>query len=279
MKRRGDGAERSGRCELRAAAELVVERASGGSQAVAASGAIGRFQTEEWRSERKWKRARPGVWRIGFIGKRGRKNAEFLDSNSKRDTPVLIEAVEVSWVETEAREKRSAISGIGRNAIPRCLAGRRNWQLMAFLLVLINGGLGYGIWYLAHTFADGIYMLDRTGSQVNYAGAIKPTNMDDATWDIVRVEELKKFITSWRTVTSDAAAQKADWDRAFAFVGDGSQARDAMAKWYEANDPLARSGKGRNRDRPVQNIRPGRGEHVRLVVDGNNNIVVGAERE
>ena len=42
-----------------------------------------------------------------------------LDSNSRTDTPALIEAVEVSSVEAEARERRSAIGGIGRNAIPR----------------------------------------------------------------------------------------------------------------------------------------------------------------
>lgn len=167
-----------------------------------------------------------------------------LDSNSKTDTPALIEAVEVSWVEAEAREKAERYRRNWEERYSALLAGRRNWQVMAFLLVLINSGLGYGIWYLAHSSRTELYMLDRTGSQVNYAGAIKPTNMDDATWDIVRVEELKTFVTSWRSVTSDAGAQKADWDRAFAFVGDGSQARDALAKWYEANDPLARSGKG-----------------------------------
>jgi len=151
---------------------------------------------------------------------------------------------DAAWVESEAREKQRRYQRNWEERYSSLLAGRRNWQLMAFALVLINGSLGYGIWHLAHTSRTELYMLDRTGSQVNYAGTIKPTNMDDATWDIVRVEELKKFITSWRTVTSDAGAQKADWDRAFAFVGDGSQARDTLAKWYEANDPIARAGKG-----------------------------------
>ena len=149
-----------------------------------------------------------------------------------------------AWIETEVREKQKLYQRNWEERYSSLLAGRRNWQVMALILVLINGGLGYGIWFLAHTSRTELYMIDRSGSQVNYAGTIKPANMDDATWDIVRVEELKKFITSWRTVTSDSVAQKADWDRAFAFVGDGSQAREEIAKWYEANDPIVRANKG-----------------------------------
>lgn len=52
------------------------------------------------------------------------------------------------------------------------LAARRNWRLMAFPLVLINGGLGYGIWRLAHTSRTELYVLDRSGCQVSYAGTI-----------------------------------------------------------------------------------------------------------
>lgn len=149
-----------------------------------------------------------------------------------------------AWVESQVKEKQKLYQRNWEERYSSLLAGRRNWQVMTFFLVLINGGLGYGIWFLAHTSRTEIYMVDRSGSQVNYAGTIKPANMDDATWDIVRVEELRKFITSWRTVTSDAVAQKADWDRAFAFVGDGSQAREEIAKWYEANDPIVRANKG-----------------------------------
>lgn len=68
--------------------------------------------------------------------------------------------------------------------------------------------------------------------------------MDDATWDLVRVEQLKKFISVWRTVTSDVVAQNADWDMSFAFVGDNSQARAVLSKWYEDNDPVKRAAKG-----------------------------------
>jgi len=153
---------------------------------------------------------------------------------------------EDAWIESEVREKQKRYQRNWEERYSSLLAGKRNWQLMAFALVLLCGGLGYGVLHLANTSRTELYMLDRSGSQVNYAGTIKPANMDDATWDIVRVEELKKFITSWRTVTSDAVAQKADWDRAFAFVGDGSQARETLAKWYdtEANDPIARANKG-----------------------------------
>jgi len=153
---------------------------------------------------------------------------------------------EDAWIESEVREKQKRYQRNWEERYSSLLAGKRNWQLMAFALVLLCGGLGYGVLHLANTSRTELYMLDRSGSQVNYAGTIKPANMDDATWDIVRVEELKKFITSWRTVTSDAVAQKADWDRAFAFVGDSSQARETLAKWYdtEANDPIARANKG-----------------------------------
>lgn len=160
------------------------------------------------------------------------------------ETKAVSMPTDSAWIESEAQEKQRRYQRNWEERYSSLLAGRRNWQLMAFALVLMNGGLAYGIWHLAQTSRTEIYMLDRTGSQVNYAGAVKPTSMDDATWDIVRIEELKKFVTSWRTVTSDAGAQKADWDRAFAFVGDGSQARDGLAKWYEANDPIARAGKG-----------------------------------
>jgi type IV secretory pathway TrbF-like protein len=147
-------------------------------------------------------------------------------------------------IEEEAGEKARRYRRNSEERYSSIVAGRRYWKLLAFLLVLINGGEGYGIWTLAHSSRTELYVVDRAGSQINYAGSLKPTNMDEATWDLVRVEQLKKFISAWRTVTSDAAAQKADWDLAFAFVGDGSQAHDVLAKWYEANDPLVRGGKG-----------------------------------
>jgi type IV secretory pathway TrbF-like protein len=93
----------------------------------------------------------------------------------------------------------------------------------------------------AHT--PDVVVLERSGSQISYA-AVQPQNMDDATWNLVRVEQLKRFLSYWRTVTSDEVAQNADWDMAFAFVGDNSQARQALDEWYKANDPLKRAAKG-----------------------------------
>lgn len=172
------------------------------------------------------------------------KERQTMQELSEVESNVASVPADAAWIESEAREKQRRYQRNWEERYSSLLAGRRNWQLIAFVLVLMNGGLGYGIWHLAQTSRTELYLLDRTGSQVNYAGTVKPTSMDDATWDIVRIEELKKFVTSWRTVTSDAVAQKADWDRAFAFVGDGSQARDGLAKWYEANDPIVRAGKG-----------------------------------
>jgi len=124
------------------------------------------------------------------------------------------------------------------------LAGRRHWKIVCGALVLINSGLVFGLWNVARMSHTELYVLDRSGSVVNYAGPVKPVNMDDATWDLVRVEQLKKFISAWRTVTSDTVAQNALWDTAFAFVGDNSQARAVLAKWYEDNNPGKRASKG-----------------------------------
>jgi type IV secretory pathway TrbF-like protein len=124
------------------------------------------------------------------------------------------------------------------------LVGRSHWKFTAWAELVIIAGLCAALWNVVRTSHTELYVLDRTGTSVNYAGAVKPVGMDDGAWDAVRVEQLKKFITAWRTVTSDTAAQNANWDTAFAFVGENSPAYSVLAKWYEANDPLKRAAKG-----------------------------------
>jgi type IV secretory pathway TrbF-like protein len=143
-----------------------------------------------------------------------------------------------------AREKAARYKREWEERFSSLLAGRRHWKLICGVLLLINAGEGLGIWNMARTSHTELYVVEKSGAVVNYAGPVKPANMDDATWDVVRVESLKKFIGAWRTVTSDTDAQKLDWDRAFCFVGQGSQARAALAQWYEENDPFKRSDKG-----------------------------------
>jgi type IV secretory pathway TrbF-like protein len=124
------------------------------------------------------------------------------------------------------------------------LIGRTHWKLAAFAELAIIAGLGFALWNIARKSHTEVVVLEKSGTQINYAGPVQPRDMDDATWDLVRVEQLKKFISAWRTVTSDTQAQNADWDMAFAFVGDNSQARAVLARWYEQHDPLKRAAKG-----------------------------------
>jgi type IV secretory pathway TrbF-like protein len=124
------------------------------------------------------------------------------------------------------------------------LVGRAHWKIAAFVELAIIAGLSFAVWNIAQKSHTEVVVLEKRGAQIDYAGVVQPQNMDDATWDLVRVEQLKKFILAWRTVTSDEHAQNADWDTAFAFVGDTSQARAVLARWYEEHDPLKRAVKG-----------------------------------
>lgn len=125
------------------------------------------------------------------------------------------------------------------------IAAKQNWQRIAFAEAAL---LLFALWGLIHLGGmpkQMLYVLerDRSGS-LSYAGPVKPVDMDAQTWDLVKVQSLKKFLESWRTVTADRTAQARDWDRAFLFVGDGSQAKAALNKWYEDNDPIKRAVQG-----------------------------------
>ena len=173
----------------------------------------------------------------------GRAQVEQLLSLDRESKALALQILPAP-VEELAEEKARLYERKWHERYSSLLASRTYWKAMAFVLAFITAGEGFGLWQLARSSRTELYMVDRSGSQVNYAGLLKPVNVDDATWDQVRIEQFKKFLASWRTVTSDATAQKADWDRAFAFVGDGSQAHDALGKWYQANDPIFRANKG-----------------------------------
>jgi type IV secretory pathway TrbF-like protein len=160
------------------------------------------------------------------------------------DNHPALPPVDEERLERVSREKTIAYRREWEERYSGLLAGRRHWKVFAAGLLLINGGLAAGLWNVARMSHTELYVLDRSGSRVNYAGPVKPTNMDDATWDLVRVEQLKKFISSWRTVTTDVSAQNADWDRTFYFVGENSQAKKVLTDWYQQNDPLKRGAKG-----------------------------------
>jgi type IV secretory pathway TrbF-like protein len=138
------------------------------------------------------------------------------------------------------------------------IVGRAHWKYTAWAELVIIAGMGAALWNTARTPQKDLYVVERTGNAVNYAGPVRPVNMDDAAWDEVRVDALKKFIAAWRTVTSDAAARNLNWDTAFAFVGRGTSAYAALSKWFEENDPGRRANKGelvtvqyKTHDKPV----------------------------
>jgi type IV secretory pathway TrbF-like protein len=125
------------------------------------------------------------------------------------------------------------------------IAAKQNWQRVAFLEAAV---LIFAVWGLIHLGGmpkPVLYVVDRDrAGNVSYAGPVKPVDMDAKTWDLVKVQALKKFIEYWRTVTADRTAQAADWDKAFLYVGDGSQAKAALNRWYEENDPIRRAANG-----------------------------------
>jgi type IV secretory pathway TrbF-like protein len=160
-------------------------------------------------------------------------------------TEVVTEALPDTLIKEAASEKARRFKREWEERYSSLLAGRRHWKIIAGAQTIVIAGLCVALWDMgrqAHT--PDVVVLEKSGSQIAYAGPVQPQSMDDATWDLVRVEQLKKFISAWRTVTSDVVAQNADWDMSFAFVGDNSQARAALSKWYEENDPVKRAAKG-----------------------------------
>ncbi|HEX3682124.1 MAG TPA: type IV secretion system protein [Bryobacteraceae bacterium] len=125
------------------------------------------------------------------------------------------------------------------------IAAKQNWQRIAFCEA---AALVFAVWGLIHLGGmpkQVLYVVDRDrAGNVSYAGPVKPVDMDAKTWDLVKVQSLKKFIEYWRTVTADRTAQAADWDKAFLYIGDGSQAKAALNNWYEENDPIRRTANG-----------------------------------
>jgi type IV secretory pathway TrbF-like protein len=147
-------------------------------------------------------------------------------------------------IQQEARAKAGKFKREYEERWSSLVVGRRHWKLIAFIESLIIAGLCFGMWDLWKRSKVDYYMVDRDGAQINYAGPLKPQSMDEATWDTIRVDQFEKFISAWRTVTTDAVAQADDWDRACAFVGDGSHARKALADWLAQNDPFKRAQDG-----------------------------------
>ena len=125
------------------------------------------------------------------------------------------------------------------------IAAKQNWQRLAFLEAVTILCAVFWIAQLGGQPKQVLYVVERDkAGTVNYAGPVKPVDMDARTWDVVKVQTLKKFLDLWRTVTTDRSAQANDWDRAFLFVGDGSQAKAVLSQWFEGNNPFKRADKG-----------------------------------
>jgi type IV secretory pathway TrbF-like protein len=125
------------------------------------------------------------------------------------------------------------------------LVAKQNWQRIAFAeavgLLLAIGGLIY----LGAQPKQIPYVLqpDKYGNVVQVP-AVQPADMDAHTWDTVKIAQLRRFIDSWRTVTTDRTAQANDWDRAFLFVGQSSKAKTDLDQWFAANNPFKRANAG-----------------------------------
>ena len=124
------------------------------------------------------------------------------------------------------------------------ISAKKNWQRIAFmegLALIVSVG---GLIYLGTLPKQIAYVIERQGNRVAYAGPLRPTNMDDATWNEVKLQQLRRWLEAWRTVTSDRTAQAADANRAFLFIGSSSPAEATLRRWYQANDPIQRLDKG-----------------------------------
>lgn len=125
------------------------------------------------------------------------------------------------------------------------MAAKQNWQRLAFLEALALIAAVCWLGYLGTLPKQIPYVLerDRAGNVASVQPS-KPGTMDDRTWNLVKIQALKKFLDSWRTVTNDRTAQANDWDRAFLYIADGSAAKTALAQWFEHNNPMQRADKG-----------------------------------
>jgi len=150
------------------------------------------------------------------------------------ETQVLTTSIEDAT--TRAKRKWEEVWG-------NPIESKRNWQRMAFIEGIAILGALWMIWHLHQAPTQLLYVLetDKAHEHVQYAGLYQPTNMDAATWDAVKIQGLTRFIEAWRTVTTDKDAQEHDWDRAFMYLGENSQAKAAIANWYAQNDPIRRA--------------------------------------
>jgi type IV secretory pathway TrbF-like protein len=160
---------------------------------------------------------------------------------TKIQTPDVCPEAALEEPDTRTARAKRHFEEIWSNAI----AAKQNWQRIAFCEAFIVLCAVFWIGYLGQLPKQVLYVVERDkAGDVAYAGPVKPADMDAKTWDLVRIQALKKLLESWRTVTSDRTAQANDWDRAFLFVGDGSQAKATLSAWFEQNDPFKRADRG-----------------------------------
>ena len=124
------------------------------------------------------------------------------------------------------------------------IAAKQNWQRIAFILGIALIVAIYGLIHLGSMRKDVLYVVERDKVNVRYAGPVKPVDLNADTWNILKVQAIYHGIEEWRTVTTDRSAQDNLWDHAYLHVGDGSQARQVLADFYGANDPVRRAASG-----------------------------------
>lgn len=119
----------------------------------------------------------------------------------------------------------------------RLARGRRNWQLCALLLLILDVFLTLALYHRLSTSSITPYVVevDRHGHAVAFGPAEQLRKTDER---LVRYE-LTNFIVALRTVygPGNTAAQKLALDRASAYLRPPATTR--VAEWFATNNPYA----------------------------------------
>src|ERR1700736_6311372 len=106
----------------------------------------------------------------------------------------LLTAPLTESIHEEAQRKARLFRREWEERYSSLLVGRRHWKIIAGAQTIVIAGLSVGLWDLARRAHTQYLVIERSGTQIHYAGPVQPQNMDDATWDLVRVEQLKRFL-------------------------------------------------------------------------------------
>jgi type IV secretory pathway TrbF-like protein len=155
----------------------------------------------------------------------------------------------------DAKNKSARFTDEFYDRVSNLRSNVRNWTLLTFLFVFVSFGLAYELWNVQQQKpAPELYVVRITPTEVSYGGTVKPIdpNTDPKLWTNVTENQLEKFVSLWRTVTSDEALATRNWSDCYAFVAAGTPAAQRLHEWFEekderenhVHDPIQRGQKG-----------------------------------